>query len=267
MPERFSSLSVWVHSSDQIHSWADWNALRIGSLVNRRPTVQFRSCDMHHDGPLQLYHISIDWNVSSWSHNLCAVRPSEIFTLLEMSSYAANRNISQELRSNWKSYRSSNVCAGLCKVFGREAEGCSWRDGMVDAWELYECWFICDTDAANHESLLPGILNDCGADVHTPHDGRCTDFNTGAYQRGRVHTANRGILVFIGGPRGVSVARGDRLCDSSRRFQKASTMDLNQHFPPPSRHLAFWFRDHYLKNAIAASADISPCTTRRPELN
>ena len=41
-----------------------------------------------------------------------------------------------------------NLCAGLCKVFGRGAEGCS---GMVDAWELYECWLICDTNAASHE--------------------------------------------------------------------------------------------------------------------
>ena len=38
--------------------------------------------------------------VSSWSHNLCAVRPLEIFTLPGTSSYATNCIISNKLRSS-----------------------------------------------------------------------------------------------------------------------------------------------------------------------
>ena len=40
--------------------------------------------------------------VSSWSHDMCAVRPSETFTPPATSSYAANRNVTQELRYDWK---------------------------------------------------------------------------------------------------------------------------------------------------------------------
>lgn len=73
--------------------------------------------------------------VSSWSHNLCAVRPSEIFTLPETSSYATNRIISDKLRSDWKTR----------KAVGTHAKGCA--GSLAEEWKVV---------ASVVEWLMPG---------------------------------------------------------------------------------------------------------------
>lgn len=76
--------------------------------------------------------------VSSWSHNLCAVHPSEIFTLAETSSYATNRIISDKLRSDWKTR----------KVVGTHAKGCARF--LAEEWKVV---------ASVVEWLMPGKWN------------------------------------------------------------------------------------------------------------
>lgn len=73
--------------------------------------------------------------VSSWSHNLCAVHPSEISTLAETSSYATNRIISDKLRSDWKTR----------KVVGTHAKGCARF--LAEEWKVV---------ASVVEWLMPG---------------------------------------------------------------------------------------------------------------
>ena len=73
--------------------------------------------------------------VSSWSHNSCAVCPSEIFTLPQTSSYAPNRIISDKLRSDWKTR----------KVVGTHAKGCA--RSLAEEWKVV---------ASVVEWLMPG---------------------------------------------------------------------------------------------------------------
>ena len=70
-----------------------------------------------------------------WSHNMCAVPPLEIFTLPETSSYATNRIISDELRSDWKTR----------KVVGTHAKGCA--RSLTEEWKVV---------ASVVEWLMPG---------------------------------------------------------------------------------------------------------------
>ena len=107
-------------------------ALAVSSITARR--CRFRSCDIHHDRALHTVS-HLHGIVSSWSHNLCAVRPSEIFTLPETSSYATNSVISDKLSSDWKTR----------KVVGTYAKGCA--RSLAEEWKVV---------ASVVEWLMPG---------------------------------------------------------------------------------------------------------------
>ena len=107
-------------------------ALAVSSITAQRS--RFRSYDIHHNGALQLYRISVRLKCLIWSHNLCAVRLSETFlrhhlmqptVILPGGSILTGRPIGI-----------GGTCAGLCKVFGRGTEGCGRRIGMIDVWAM-----------------------------------------------------------------------------------------------------------------------------------